>query len=441
MSKAVRSAAPVVQTRTAGAGSPASVRPWVARRTREPYVQLLIAQTSAAAGALVANLLIARALAPAGRGWIALLLQVSYLASQLLLLGTERSFVAVYSGSPAAVAARAYFRLAAGPCAAGLAAVAAIAWIAPASVRPPWTIFALVASFTIVNVFVLAIRAIAIATGQTAAYVRYTAVGQVILLTTMGALHLGGVTSPSVWFLAYVLAGVLPTFVCWMRWWRMAGAMDAAADPERIRAVRREGLALVPASIANMGMLRFDRLMLPALASTTALGLYATVATMTQLVSWPLQAFADSRLGTWRAAHGRGWLRPSPLVVSAAVYGLIVAPTVGIAIYLLVVPLFGQPYAAGKALVPPLIAAATLYGVSRMTLGLLIAQGRNLMASAAEVCGFAVSIAAYILLIPSYGASGAAYGSLLGYGVCLVVTAAAVRTRGDRSRREPEPQP
>jgi O-antigen/teichoic acid export membrane protein len=431
----------VVQPGTARPAPSAFAWSRITRRIREPYVQLLLAQVSDAAVASVANLLMARALAPAGRGWIALLLQVSYLASMLLLLGTERSFIAGYAGSSPAVAVRAYFRLAVGPCAAGLAIVGAAVWIVPSTVRPSWTILALVASFTLANVFVLAMRAIAIATGQTVAYLRYTVIGQVVLLTTMGALHLGGVTSPSVWFLAYVLAGVLPTVACWVHWWRTAGRAGAVVDAEQSRAVRREGLALIPASIANMGMLRVDRLMLPALASTTALGLYATVATMTQLISWPLQAYADSRLGEWRSAHGRGWLRPSPLVITAAVYGLVVAPVLGVAIYVLVVPMFGEPYTAAKVLVPPLIAAATLYAVSRITLGLLIAQGRNLMASAAEVCGFAISIAAYVLLIPPYGAIGAAYGSLLGYGACLAVAAVAVRTRGPRRDREPEPGP
>jgi O-antigen/teichoic acid export membrane protein len=281
-------------------------------------------------------------------------------------------------------------------------------------------------------------RAIAIAIDQVMVYFRYTAIGQVVLLAAMGGLYVGEVTSVSAWFLAYLLSGIVPTAICWVVWWRTPDTTGGAVDAGQNRAVRRDGLALIPASIANMGVLRVDRLILPALASTTELGLYATVATMTQLISWPLQAYADSRLGAWRAAHRGGWLRTSPLVVSAAIYCLVVAPVLGAVTYVLVVPLFGDPYTAAKVLVPPLIAGAAVYALSRITLGLLIAQRRNLLASAAEVCGFAVSVLGYVLLIPSQGALGAAYGSMLGYGACLVAAALAVRIRRTGAGK-PEP--
>jgi O-antigen/teichoic acid export membrane protein len=98
----------------------------------------------------------------------------------------------------------------------------------------------------------------------------------------------------------------------------------------------------------------------------------------------------------------------------------------GVVTYLLVVPLFGDGYGPAKALVPALIAAAAVYGVSRVSLGILVAKRRNGLASAAEVAGFAVSLAAYALLIPSWGASGAACGSLAGYSACLVFAQAAL---------------
>ena len=51
---------------------------------------------------------------------------------------------------------------------------------------------------------------------------------------------------------------------------------------------------------------------------------------------------------------------------------------------------------------------------------LLIAKGHSGLVSTAEITGFVVSFAAYVLLIPKLGILGAAYGSLLGYGACLV---------------------
>jgi O-antigen/teichoic acid export membrane protein len=416
---------------------------WVRQQARETYVQLLFAQLCVAASAAAANVLMARALAPSDRGLIALMLQVTYLASQFVLLGSERSFIAGYSGISPALAVRAYTSLVIGPIAAGLAIVAMVAAVVPSGLRPARTVMALVAAFAVVCVLVTAVRAIAIATGRYSGLVCCTVLNQFVLLATLTALYLTGVTRPSMWFLAYVFAGGIPTAVCWVVWSRATAAgttlVATSVDGEQRRAVRREGLALFPAAIANMGMLRVDRLVLPALASTAALGLYATVATMTELLAWPLQAYVDSRLGGWRAAHRRGSLRSSPIVVFAAVYALIVAPVLGAVIYLLIVPLFGEPYAAARVLVLPLISAAGLYAVSRVSLGMLIARGCNLRASAATVCGFAASLAAYVLLIPSHGASGAAYGSLIGYGVCLVFAEAAVRVGTARPAKGPAP--
>jgi O-antigen/teichoic acid export membrane protein len=190
--------------------------------------------------------------------------------------------------------------------------------------------------------------------------------------------------------------------------------------------VRREGLALLPSTLANTGMLRTDRLLLPALASTAALGLYATVATVTELLAWPVQSYADARLGGWRAAADAGQLRTWRLLGRGALYALAAAPVLGALTYVLIVPVFGARYAGARSLVAPLVAAAALYGVSRVALAVLVARRRALLASGAEVCGFAVSVAGYLALIPGRGAAGAAYASLVGYGACLAFAAAAL---------------
>nr|BFE74903.1 hypothetical protein GCM10020092_082040 [Actinoplanes digitatis] len=71
--------------------------------------------------------------------------------------------------------------------------------------------------------------------------------------------------------------------------------------------------------------------------------------------------------------------------------------------------------------------------MSRISLGLLIAKGHSALVSAAEVTGFAVSFAAYLLLIPRQGILGAAYGSLLGYGACLAFALVSSRVVRDRA--------
>ncbi len=111
---------------------------------------------------------------------------------------------------------------------------------------------------------------------------------------------------------------------------------------------------------------------------------------------------------------------------------MVAAPLVAGGLYLLVVPVFGQQYAPAKAVVLPLVAAAGMYALSRISLGLLVAKGHGALVSAAEIAGFVVSFAGYLLLIPAHGMLGAAYGSLLGYGACLIFALLTSRFAGDR---------
>ncbi|MGK5677687.1 lipopolysaccharide biosynthesis protein [Actinoplanes sp. URMC 104] len=402
---------------------------WIGGQLREPYVQLFASQLLTGAVALVANILMVRALAPAHRGEVALMLQVVYLATQFMLLGTERAFVAGYHETPPAAAVRAYARLLAVPCAVGLVVAAGFELVVPQRWNPGLLVIALIAGFTLVEVAGLAARAVAIASGHVSDFLVSRVAEALLLLALLVAFYVANVTTPALWIVAYLVAGLVPTTAYVCLWLRGPGPRTA---PERNRLVRREGIALFPAAVSNMAMLRSDRLALPALASTSALGLYTSVATMTELLAWPVRAYADSRLGRWRKAHRGGDLVTRPILLAVVVYCLVVAPIAAGGLYLFIVPVFGHEYAPAKAVVVPLVAAAGLYAVSRVSLGLLIAKGRGRLVSAAEITGFVVSFTAYLLLIPPFGILGAAYGSLVGYGSCLLFALLANRLTGDK---------
>ena len=399
---------------------------FLGRQLRETHVQLLASQVLTGGVAMVANVLMARALSPSGRGEAALILQIVYLGTQVLLLGTERSFMAGYHGVSPAAGVRAYARLLVVPCLVTLVAAAAFAVLAPDRLDPG--IVALIACYAIVEAVILGTRAIAVCVDRMRDFLLCRVADSLLLFGALIALYTAHVDQPAPWIIAYLVCSLIPTIVQVVFWLRLPDTGEVPASAARSRLVRREGLTLFPAALSNMAMLRVDRLALPALASTSALGLYASVATMTELLAWPLRAYADARLGRWRAAHRDGGLRARPLVLAAAVYALVVTPLVAGGLYLLVVPVFGERYAPAKVLVLPLVAAAGLYAVSRVSLGLLIARGRGALVSAAEITGFAVSFAGYLLLIPSHGILGAAYGSLLGYGACLLFAIIAGRT-------------
>ncbi|GAA4950874.1 lipopolysaccharide biosynthesis protein [Actinoplanes utahensis] len=400
---------------------------------REPSVQLLASQVLTGGVAMAANILMVRSLSPTHRGEVALLLQVVYLATQLLLLGTERSFVAAYHDVAPAPAVRAYARLLAVPCLIFLAG--AVLWqiAAPSRLTPGPLIVTMLAWFALIEAAGLATRSIAIAVGRVKDFLLARVMEALLLLAMLIGLYVTGAAHPEVWFLAYLIAGAAPTVVYLVIWLRLPPAEGSVPlDPAQNRLVRREGLSLFPAALSNMAMLRVDRLVIPALASTAALGHYTSVATMTELLAWPVRAYADSRLGRWRATHRDGTLKAAPIVTAVAVYALVVVPLAAGGLYLLIEPLFGHEYADAKVIVVPLVVAAGLYAVSRVSLGLLIAKGHGGLVSAAEITGFLVSFVAYVLLIPKMNILGAAYGSLAGYGTCLVFAMVATRIVRDR---------
>ncbi|MEU4692545.1 NAD(P)H-quinone oxidoreductase [Actinoplanes sp. NPDC023714] len=401
---------------------------WLLGMLREPYIQLLASQVLTGGVAFTANILMVRSLTPTHRGEVALMLQVVYLATQVLLLGTERSFVASYHNVAPGPAVRAYARLLAVPGLLFLGGAVIYALVAPQRLSPGPVIIGMLAWYALIEAAGLATRSIAIAAGRVGDFLLCRVIEAVLLLAMLIGLYVTGAAHPETWFLAYLVAGAAPTLVYVVIWLRLPPAPDATPIvPGQNRLVRREGLALFPAALSNMAMLRVDRLVIPALASTAALGLYASVATMTELLAWPIRAYADSRLGRWRASHREGTLQATRIVMAAAVYVVIVVPLVAGGLYLLIEPVFGHHYAPAKAIVLPLVVAAGLYAISRVSLGLLIAKGHGGLVSAAEIAGFVVSFAAYVLLIPKIGILGAAYGSLLGYGACLIFALVATR--------------
>jgi O-antigen/teichoic acid export membrane protein len=404
---------------------------------------LLIAQLCTAAAAFATNIFAARGLGPAGRGELALLLQTAYFGSIAVVLGSDRSVVAVYTGTAVSTAARAFVRLLRTPSIIALAAAVAIV-VVPTPVPVSWRLkFCVAGLFMITNSLLRAARSVAIIAGQTRQYLlEVELTSDVLQLAGLAWLTVAGVGDSGLWVGVYLLAGTLPAAIWFVRRQPRgeappAGGGDGGAEAERVRLrqARREGVQLVPATIARSGTLRVDRLVLAALASTTALGLYASVATLTELIAWPLVAYADSRLGVWRRAHDNHTLSLRRVVACAGGYALVAGVGTGLVIRWLLVPVFGPRYAQALPLVIPLVGAAAVLGVSQLLISVLIARCQAPLASAVETVTLLISGLCYVLLIGRFGALGAACGSLIGYTSCLILAGLALAVHHRRRDR------
>lgn len=350
---------------------------------------------------------------PQGRGQVALMLQISYVLAVSALAGRDRAWPAVNPGGPAVGMRRLVLpgvTLAVITC----TVIAAVVWAWSVTTA---LLVAGLGGLAAANALLTGLRA-ADAAGAGRRFLSATMTGQVALTAAAVALTTAGISAPPAWVGVYAAALLVPAATAWVR-------VPAGLLPD-LRPARRAGWTLFPGAIAQIIAMRADRLLLPVLAGYDQLGLYVVVATATELIGWPVQAWVDAQTSTWRARYLAGPLRPWRVLAAVGAYVASAATTVGIVLHLLLVPMFGVPYRPTLPLVLPLAAAAGMVAVVRTGAGLTLASGRPRTATIIDVTAMVVSGAGYLLLIPGHGAMGAAVASLLGYGTAALLAVTLV---------------
>lgn len=378
---------------------------------------LVGAQLVVGAASLVINAMAARTMGPSGRGSLALLLQITYLTNMIAMAGTDRSYPATVRHQPSARhAAGDTLRLVVPSAAVCLvAAMPVVAAVGGGARNNPLLIvvgFAVTASALVTAA---ALRTAAAAAGVVRPYLLATVVGQLTLVAAAAVLTGAGVTSPDVWLLTYGTALGVGPLVAWSLLRRSGNPRPEL--PRSLAPARRLGLRLLPAAVASMVMLRADRFLLPWLGSYEQLGLYVTVATVAEFACLPVQSYVDAQASRWHQRFLAGELRRGGPLLLAGGYGVTAGLGLLAAGHLLVVPVFGAEYRDSVPLLAPLAVGAACYSVSRIAIGLSVAAGQARGALAADLPAMVVAMAAYLVLIPRYGAAGAAVGSAIAYGV------------------------
>jgi len=388
---------------------PAGRSPWATTG------HLVTAQLVMAACSLLINVMAARTMGPAGRGHLALLLQLAYVANLISLAGTDRSYPATVARQP--MVRRAFVdvtRLVLPSTGIVLVLAVPIAY----AIGGTGTAGVVTAAGFLMTLAAL-VCSCALRTGATAAgagpvYVLATVTGQGTLAVVTAALMVDGVRTPGIWLAGYGAALCVGPLTAWLI---VRGQPSATAPGHHLAPARHLGLRLLPAGLASMVMLRADRLLLPWLGTYEQLGLYIIVATVTEFVVWPVQSYVDAALPHWHRAQLSGQLRRGAVLLGASGYGLLVTLALVVAGNLVIVPVFGPAYRESTHLLGPLAIGAALYGISRVAVGLTIASGRPRAVLAADLPAMLTALVSYGTLIPAYGAMGAALGSTVAYGV------------------------
>lgn len=383
---------------------------------------LLASQVLTAGVAFLLNLLSSTALPPEERGYLALFLQLGYLATTLALLGVERPYVAAYS-TGFARATRQLCRLVLPGLTVAAVALLAGGAITIASDPQLGALLLLGAMFVVTNIHLRVLRSAYISSKSWRPYVAAVILSQGLLLSGAVGLALARVDVLYAWILAYVVAGTVPSITVLLQQ-RSRQALDFTCTDE-FRQIRRRGLLLVPASLGNTAMLRSDRLLLPLLASPAALGIYAFAATAIELASWPVQQWCDSRLRSWAEGAQRGWTAlVRPLLLAMGVT-LVISICMAAIVWLTTDLFLSTAYQPAKDLLMPLVLAAVVYAATRVQQAMMIASGWTGNVSVAETTGMAASVVGYVLFIPLWGPLGAAWASLAGYLICFAAGAVA----------------
>lgn len=397
--------------------------------SRGGFRNLFAAQVAAATAGLLVNVLSARGMGPEGRGALAFYLQLAYVGSALVLAGTDRALPAVRRNSLSLRAAEGQMiRLIAPAMALTVLVLAggfAAAEVSDASVSTFLFLAAAVALVLWGNTILLSLRAAAIAAESTGRFLKVMVAGQAVLVGGAVVLLALSVESPAIWLCLYGAALLIPACAAFV--WSFPELKGSVRD--RV-ATRRLGLRLAPAVIANMVMLRSDRLLLPLLSSPSQLGLYIVVAAVTELIAWPVQSFVDGRVPLWRRALADGTFRVGRMLAGAALFTALGAVVIALVLSVLLVPVFGEQYSPARPLIWPLAVAAGLYAFSRFGVAMTVAGNRSSLAASIDISGMVVAAAGFVLLIPHYGAPGAAVGSLLGYGIAALASAVAALHMG-----------
>lgn len=388
---------------------------------------LFASQLLAAGVSLIVNVLASYSLAPDQRGYLAFFLQLAYFLTVLMMLGVEKPYV-THVRTAWGDAIKDILRLVRPGWWMIFAVMAASAVYLLQGANSVATALGLMCLFMMTNVHVRVTRSAYISSGRWRPFV-FTSVGiQSLTLLSALVLTVGQAADSNWWLGCYAVAGLLASLVV-MR--TRKTALSPALTQEAHSKIRRQGLELIPASLGNTAMLRSDRLILPLLAGPEALGIYILVAASLEMTVWPIQQWADAKLSDWKHRLDQDQHVPvfRTMLLSAAGIAVlcIFMSALLVALVCFVLP---AAYAESLSLLAPLSAASIVYGMTRVQQGVTIAKGQGKIVSAAEVVGMIASVALYLMLIPLWGAFGAAIGSTLGYCVCLVTTWIGTRRRG-----------
>ncbi len=379
--------------------------------------------------ALLTGPLLARTLAPAGRGQLAAVLTPLFLAPLLITFGLPESVVFHVAGRQAStrLAIRAALLLG---LASGVIATIVVVASAPLVLRHFRGDIDLLVLLALTLPILMSLSLLrAIAQGQrrfelinrerwfsvasrTLLLVGLAAAGSVTVASAAVATH--GTAVLAAFLLVPVISRARRSEPASRESWGQAWRLMAS--------LARYGGRSWATTLGGIIILRLDQALIAPLAGARQLGLYAVAVSLAELPTTALLAVRDVAFATAVDRRDHEFVART---VRAVVALCIPAIIVGVALAPVVIPLaFGSDFSGSVIMAQVLFLAILPSGVGGVVLNAgLLGSGRPGLASAAQACAAAVTVAGIFLLVPSEGAIGAAFTTDAAY---LVSTGLAI---------------
>lgn len=388
------------------------------------------AKLAATAIGLAFSIASARLLGPEGRGEFVTITTTVALAAQILNLGLSSALLLEFSREPGSVRpllvrcwiaaaglaiALATLGLGIEREAPGALGVVAVWWPAIAI----WVPLQLMGLYQVAAVTALG-RVAALTVIEPGSRILAAVLGLAALVAFRAALP------PLVVALVASEAIVAALTFAWLRSRAGIGARSRTATPALAASILRVGLRAYPVLLLPFALIRADILMMTGMRGAADAGVYSIAAQMIDLMLIvPTTAAALTlphivRSASPRATVGRLAREVGLVCVPLALLAGLVAP-------ILIEVLFGEAYAGATRPFRILLPGFVLLAVETALAQILAARGYPIQLTIAWVLGLASNVAANLVLIPRWGASGAAFASTASYGLVALLVWFLVR--------------
>ncbi len=183
------------------------------------------------------------------------------------------------------------------------------------------------------------------------------------------------------------------------------------------------GLRDYPGGVADFTTLRLDQLMLGAMASNVAIGLYVIAVRLSEMTTLVADAIADALMPEVAASKSSDraellWARSLRLAIYMHV---ILLPLLWLSGPFVLKTLFGEKFVPATAAFRWLLIAAAVWSLGSIVISGLRGFGYPGLSTVARFSAAVVTAVALLILLPRRGITGAAIASLIGYSVMLVI--------------------